>query len=67
MFIGFFSWYRGLFLGGIAKIGQLQLIQPFLTILASSFLLQEPLTFSTIGFASGVIVCVALGRQSCNR
>lgn len=67
MFIGFFAWYRGLFLGGIAKIGQLQLIQPFLTIIASAFLLQEPLTFSTIGFASGVILCVALGRQSFNR
>ena len=67
MFIGFLAWYRGLFLGGIAKIGQLQLMQPFLTIVASSFLLQEPLTFSTSGFASGVILCVALGRQSFNR
>jgi drug/metabolite transporter (DMT)-like permease len=67
MFIGFLAWYRGLFLGGIAKIGQLQLMQPFLTIIASAFLLQEPLTFSTIGFASGVILCVALGRQSFNR
>jgi len=64
MFIGFFAWYRGLFLGGIARIGQLQLMQPFLTILASSFLLQEPLSLMTIGFASGVFLCVALGRKS---
>ncbi|MDX2256988.1 MAG: DMT family transporter [Pseudanabaenaceae cyanobacterium bins.39] len=63
MFLGFLAWYHGLFLGGIAKIGQLQLIQPFLTILASAVLLKEPLTISTIGFASGVILCVAMGRH----
>ncbi|WP_103668132.1 DMT family transporter [Pseudanabaena sp. BC1403] len=64
MFLGFFAWYRGLFLGGIARIGQLQLFQPFLTIIASAILLGEPMTFTTLGFASGVVVCVALGRSS---
>ncbi|PZV17007.1 MAG: EamA family transporter [Pseudanabaena sp.] len=64
MFLGFFAWYRGLFLGGIARIGQLQLFQPFLTILASAILLGEPMTLTTLGFASGVLICVALGRSS---
>jgi drug/metabolite transporter (DMT)-like permease len=64
MFLGFFAWYRGLFLGGIARIGQLQLFQPFLTILASAILLGEPMTFMTLGFAAGVLVCVALGRSA---
>jgi drug/metabolite transporter (DMT)-like permease len=64
MIFGFFAWYRGLFLGGIARIGQLQLFQPFLTILASAILLGEPITFITLGFASGVLVCVALGRSA---
>ncbi|MFN5398201.1 MAG: DMT family transporter [Pseudanabaena sp.] len=64
MFLGFFAWYRGLFLGGIARIGQLQLFQPFLTILASAILLGEPMTFTTLGFAFGVLVCVALGRSA---
>jgi drug/metabolite transporter (DMT)-like permease len=64
MFLGFFAWYRGLFLGGIARIGQLQLLQPFLTILASAILLGEPMTFMTLGFAAGVLVCVALGRSA---
>jgi drug/metabolite transporter (DMT)-like permease len=64
MFLGFFAWYRGLALGGIARIGQLQLLQPFLTISASAVLLQEPLTITTIGFAMGTIVCVAFGRQA---
>jgi drug/metabolite transporter (DMT)-like permease len=63
MFLGFFAWYRGLALGGIARVGQMQLIQPFLTILASVVLLGEQLTVTTIGFAMGTIGCVALGRR----
>jgi drug/metabolite transporter (DMT)-like permease len=64
MFLGFFAWYRGLALGGIARIGQLQLIQPFLTILASVVLLGERLTIETVGFAAAVIVCVVLGKRT---
>lgn len=64
MFLGFFAWYRGLFLGGVARIGQVQLLQPFLTILASAIFLGEPLTLTTLGFAAGVIACVALGKQT---
>jgi len=64
MFFGFVAWYRGLFLGGIARVGQLQLFQPFLTILASALILGEPMTISTLGFAGGVLLCVALGRRS---
>jgi drug/metabolite transporter (DMT)-like permease len=64
MFLGFFAWYRGLALGGIARIGQLQLLQPFLTISASAILLREPLTVTTIGFAMATIGCVGLGRRA---
>ncbi len=64
MFLGFFAWYRGLALGGIARIGQMQLLQPFLTISASAILLHEPLTVTTIGFAMATIVCVGLGRRA---
>jgi drug/metabolite transporter (DMT)-like permease len=64
MFLGFFAWYRGLALGGIARVGQIQLLQPFLTIAASAIGLGEPLTFTTLSFAIGVIICVALGRQA---
>jgi drug/metabolite transporter (DMT)-like permease len=63
MFLGFIAWYKGLAMGGIANVSQIQLIQPFLTILASTILLHESLTVTTLGFALGVIVCVALGRK----
>jgi drug/metabolite transporter (DMT)-like permease len=64
MFLGFFAWYHALSLGGIARIGQLQLLQPFLTILASTLILGEPLTAVTLGFAAAVVSCVALGRRA---
>ncbi|WP_036476615.1 DMT family transporter [Myxosarcina sp. GI1] len=63
MFLGFIAWYRGLSIGGIARVSQIQLIQPFLTILASAILLDESLTFTTLGFALGVIICVVLSKR----
>ena len=63
MYLGFFAWYRGLAQGGIAAVGQVQLLQPFLTIVASTLLLGEaldPLTFVAAGL---VIVSIALGRR----
>jgi drug/metabolite transporter (DMT)-like permease len=64
MFLGFFAWYRGLSLGGVARVGQVQLLQPFLTIMASVVLLGEHLTMTTLIFAAGVIICVALGKRT---
>ncbi len=64
MFLGFFAWYRGLALGGIARVGQLQLIQPFMTIFASVVLLGESLSVETIGFAAAVIACVIMGKRT---
>ncbi len=63
MFVGFFFWYRGLALGGIARVGQVQLIQPFLTLLGAGLLLGEDLVFSNFLFAVAIIVVVAIGRR----
>jgi len=48
MFLGFFAWYRGLALGGVAHAGQAQLIQPALTLGWAALLLGEHLTLQTI-------------------
>ena len=61
---GFFAWYRGLALGGIARVSQLQLLQPFLTLLASALLLGEQITLVAIGFALAIVACVAIGRRA---
>ena len=61
---GFFAWYRGLALGGIARVSQLQLLQPFLTLFASALLLNERITVVGFGFALAIVGCVAIGRRA---
>ena len=63
MFIGFFFWYKGLALGGIARVGQVQLIQPFLTLLGAAVILGELLELRTFLFALAIIAVVAIGRK----
>ena len=64
MFLGFFAWYRGLALGGIAVVGQVQLLQPFMTIFASALLLSERIDAATLIAAALVIVSIAITRKS---
>jgi drug/metabolite transporter (DMT)-like permease len=61
--VGFFFWYRGLALGGVARVGQVQLVQPFLSLGGAWVLLGEPLTVANCGFALAVIGVVAAGRR----
>ena len=63
MYLGFFAWYRGLAQGGIAAVGQVQLLQPFLTIVASAILLGEALDPLTFVAAALVILSIAMGRR----
>lgn len=60
---GFFLWNRGLALGGIARVSQTQLIQPFVTLLASVALLGEHVDAATVGFAVLVVATVAVGKR----
>lgn len=61
-FIAFFPWYKGLALGGISKVGQVQLLQPFLTIIASALLLDEVITPLVIITMFLVALVVGLGK-----
>ena len=63
-FLGFFAWNRGLALGGIARVGQLQLLQPFVTLLASALLLAEQVGWIEIAFALAVVATVMAGRRT---
>jgi drug/metabolite transporter (DMT)-like permease len=63
-YLGFLPWYRGLALGGIARVGQTQLLQPFFTIAAAALLLGETIDATTLIFALLVFAVVALGRRS---
>jgi drug/metabolite transporter (DMT)-like permease len=60
MFLGFFAWYRGLAIGPMAQVSQVQLVQPVMTIAWSALLLGEQLTLPTVIGGLAVIACAAL-------
>lgn len=63
MLIGFVFWYRGLAQGGIASVGQLQLLQPFFGLALAATLLGEPVTLAMLAVTVAVILCVFAARQ----
>ena len=63
MWLGFFAWYRGLALGGVLRVSQVQLLQPFLALLFAVPVLGERLQPVTLGFALAVIAVVFAGRN----
>ncbi|MBB4289716.1 drug/metabolite transporter (DMT)-like permease [Rhizobium leguminosarum] len=63
MLIGFIFWYRGLSQGGIAAVGQLQLLQPFFGLALAATLLHEPVTWAMLAVTVAVILCVAGARR----
>jgi drug/metabolite transporter (DMT)-like permease len=70
MFLGFFAWYRGLAIGPMAQVSQIQLVQPVLTICWAALFLREQITWPTIlgGFTvvacAGTAVRTRLGRAA---
>jgi drug/metabolite transporter (DMT)-like permease len=67
MLIGFVFWYRGLAQGGIAAVGQLQLLQPFLGLALAATLLGEPVGWGLVAVAAGVVACVAGAKHFAGR
>ncbi|MDD1963730.1 DMT family transporter [Pseudomonas putida] len=63
MLIGFVFWYRGLAQGGIAAVGQLQLLQPFFGLALAATLLHEQVSLGMLGVTLAVILCVAGARR----
>jgi drug/metabolite transporter (DMT)-like permease len=63
MLIGFFFWYRGLALGGIAAVGQLQLLQPFFSLALAATLLHETVSTPMLVVTLAVVACVAGARK----
>ena len=63
MWLGFFAWYRGLALGGTVRVSQVQLVQPFLSMLFAMPLLGEALDAVTVGFGLAVMATVFMGKK----
>lgn len=60
MFLGFFAWYRGLAIGPMAQVSQVQLVQPVMSICWAALLLREQITWATILGGLAVILCAAI-------
>ncbi|NWB29062.1 DMT family transporter [Pseudomonas gingeri] len=63
MLIGFVFWYRGLAQGGIAAVGQLQLLQPFFGLALAATLLHEQVSLGMLAVTVAVILCVAGAKK----
>jgi drug/metabolite transporter (DMT)-like permease len=63
MLVGFVFWYHGLARGGIAGVGQLQLLQPFFGLLLAASLLGEHVSPTMIATTIAVVLCVAGARR----
>ena len=63
MLIGFVFWYRGLAQGGIAAVGQLQLLQPFFGLALAAGLLHEQVSLGMLLVTVAVIACVAGAKR----
>ena len=63
MLIGFVFWYRGLVQGGIAAVGQLQLLQPFFGLALAALLLGETVSWTMLAVTLGVVACVAGAKK----
>ncbi|MFZ4863699.1 DMT family transporter [Sphingobacterium sp. Mn56C] len=62
-FLGFIFWYRGLAQGGIARVGQLQLLQSFFGLGIVAVLLQEQISVGMLAVCVCVVVCVATSKK----
>jgi drug/metabolite transporter (DMT)-like permease len=65
--IGFFAWNAGLAMGGIARVSQLQLLQPFVTFALAAFFNGETITWQIVLFALAVVATVAISTRSRGR
>ena len=63
VWLGFFAWYRGLQLGGMLRVSQIQLLQPFLSMWLALPVLGEPLSAATVAFSLAVMGTVFLSRR----
>jgi drug/metabolite transporter (DMT)-like permease len=62
--IGFFAWNAGMAIGGIARVSQVQLLQPFVTFALASWLNGETITLQIVLFATAVVVTVAISART---
>jgi len=61
--LAFIFWYKGLALGGVVRVSQIQLLQPFLTFLVAALVLDETIDLLMIVFAAAVVMSIMISRK----
>jgi drug/metabolite transporter (DMT)-like permease len=64
MFLGFFAWYRGLAIGPMVRVSQVQLVQPVMSICWAALFLREQLTWPTVLGGAAVIACAGIAVRT---
>ena len=62
--VGFFAWNAGMAIGGIARVSQMQLLQPFVTFALAATFNDETITLQIVLFAAAVVATVAIGTRT---
>jgi len=62
--IGFFAWNAGMTMGGIARVAQVQLLQPFITFALAALFNGEVITLPIVLFAAAVVATVAISART---
>jgi drug/metabolite transporter (DMT)-like permease len=65
--IGFFAWNAGMAMGGIARVSQVQLLQPFITFALAAFFNGETITLQILLFATAGVATVAISTRTRRR
>jgi drug/metabolite transporter (DMT)-like permease len=65
--IGFFAWNAGMAMGGIARVSQVQLLQPFVTFALAALFNGETITLQILLFAAAVVATVAISTRTRRR
>jgi drug/metabolite transporter (DMT)-like permease len=62
--VGFFAWNAGMATGGIARVSQVQLLQPFITFALAAYFNGETITLQILLFAAAVVATVAISTRT---
>lgn len=62
-FFAFFVFNAAMAMGGVARVGQLMLLQPFVIVALAAPVNGEPLRLSTVAYAAAVVATVVIGQR----
>lgn len=63
-FFAFFVFNAAMSMAGVARVGQLMLLQPFVIVALAALVNGEPIRLTTLAYAAAVVVTVLIGQRA---